>query len=171
MERCGLYTPVFIKGINFGIAVPGTFPGELAATRAQYGRWLEKINEIGYNVVRTYTLHYPRFYQVLDSFNLTNPDHPVYLLQGMWLEEGLEGYANDLYFMTDTMNSQIGQYIDCMHGNCVIPPRLGKAYGNYDADISPWVLGYIVGREIHPTEVLTTNNRHPNLNKSENQDD
>jgi len=155
------YSPVFIKGINLGVAIPGTFPGELAASRAQYGRWLEKLSEIGFNVIRTYTLNFPRFYQVLDSFNLTHPKHPVYLLQGIWLEEELEGYNNDLYYLSDFMDQQIKETIDCVHGNRVIQQRVGKAYGTFDADVSPWVLGYIVGREVHPIEVSTTNTNHP----------
>ena len=155
------YSPVFIKGINLGVAIPGTFPGELAASRAQYGRWLEKLSEIGFHVVRTYTLNFPRFYQVLDSFNLTHPKHPVYLLQGIWLEEELEGYNNDLYYLSDFMDQQIKETIDCVHGNRVIQQRVGKAYGTFDADVSPWVLGYIVGREVHPIEVSTTNTNHP----------
>jgi hypothetical protein len=156
------YTPVFLKGVNLGVAVPGTFPGELAASRAQYGRWLEKLNNIGFNVVRTYTLNFPRFYEVLDSFNRQNPKHPVYLLQGIWLEEELEGYHKDLYFLSDFMDQQINETIDCIHGNNVIAPRKGKAYGTYTTDVSPWLLGYIVGREVHPDEVLTTNTAHPN---------
>jgi len=32
------YSPLFIKGMNLGVAVPGTFPGELKATRDDYAR-------------------------------------------------------------------------------------------------------------------------------------
>ena len=33
------YVPIFIKGINLGVSVPGTQPGELAATTEDYRRW------------------------------------------------------------------------------------------------------------------------------------
>jgi hypothetical protein len=156
------YTPVFIKGINLGIAVPGTFPGELAATREQYSRWLGRIREIGYNTIRLYTLHYPRFYEVLDSFNLAHPKDPIHIFQGVWLEESLENYNEDLYFLTDTFDLLIEETIDCMHGNKVIEPRFGKAFGVFDTDISKWVLSYIIGRELSPHEVLKTDSLHSN---------
>ena len=81
------YVPVFLKGMNLGIAVPGTFPGELAATKNQYSRWFEDIKNAGFNNIRLYTLHFPHFYEVLDSFNLANPQNPLFFFQGVWLNE------------------------------------------------------------------------------------
>jgi hypothetical protein len=155
------YVPFFLKGMNLGVAVPGTFPGQLAATREQYARWFEDIKEAGFNSIRLYTLHYPRFYEVLDSFNLANPQNPLVFFQGVWLNEELAGYEDDLYFMTDTFRAEIEENIDCVHGNRLISVRQGKAFGNYTHDVSKWFLGYIIGREVHPGEVITTNQNHP----------
>ena len=157
----GQYVPIFVKGINLGVAVPGTFPGQLAATRQQYRQWFGQIREAGFNAIRIYTLHFPRFYQELKAFNEEHPQNPLLVLQGIWLEGGLEGYQDDLHFLTDTFDYQIRETIDCVHGNRVIKARFGKAYGTYEADISEWTLGYILGREIMPREVLTTNRKHP----------
>lgn len=154
------YQPFFVKGMNLGIAVPGTFPGNLAATREQYWRWIERIHELGYNSIRLYTLHYPRMYEVLDSFNMQHPKNPIHIFQGVWLEEELPGYARDLYFLTDTFDLQIDEVVDCMHGNRVIPPRWGKAFGTYDTDVSKWVMAYIIGREVQPNEVMITDAMH-----------
>jgi hypothetical protein len=151
------YVPFFIKGINLGIAVPGTFPGEMAATRNDYSRWLSQIQQAGFNCIRLYTLHYPRFYEVLDSFNIANKQHPLLFFQGVWLEEELTSYTNNLYSLSNIFNKEIEDDIDCVHGNSNIPQRVGKAYGSYSADVSPWCLGYIVGREVFPAEVLKTN--------------
>jgi len=138
------YLPFFIKGVDLGISVPGTFPGELAATRAQYGRWFRQIKDAGFNCIRLYTLHYPRFYEVLDSFNLANPHNPLFFFQGVWLNEYISGYSNDLFFMLDTFRVEIEENIDCLHGNRVIAPRFGKAFGNYTVDVSKWNIGYII---------------------------
>ena len=154
------YVPFFLKGINLGIAVPGTFPGQLAATREQYARWFEEIKGAGFNTIRLYTLHYPRFYEMLDSFNLANPENPLLFFQGIWLNEELPGYEDDLYFMTDTFRAEIEENVDCVHGNRYIPVRQGKAFGNYSHDVSEWCLGYIIGREIHPVEVSATDRNH-----------
>lgn len=158
------YLPFFVKGMNLGVSVPGTFPGELAATRAQYGRWFEQIKNAGFNTIRLYTLHYPRFYEVLDSFNIVHQKNPLFFMQGVWLNEEMDGYANDLYFIADTFKVEISENIDCVHGNKLIAPRFGKAYGNYTADVSKWNMAYIIGREVYPSEILTTNASNPNIN-------
>lgn len=154
------YVPLFIKGINLGISKPGTFPGQLAATRGDYGRWLEMIREAGYNSIRLYTLHYPRFYEVLDSFNTAHPNEPLLFFQGIWLEEEIAGYDEDLFSLTPSFNREITENINSVHGNAKIPERRGKAYGNYTSDVSRYLIGYILGREIHPPEVLKTNYSH-----------
>jgi hypothetical protein len=150
------YVPLFIKGINLGIAVPGTFPGELRASRAEYGRWMQQIRDAGFNVIRVYTLHYPHFYEVLDSFNLANPRAPLFLMQGVWLEEEQSGFANNLFNLTESFTDEIETNVDCIHGNRNIPHRYGKAYGEYTRDVSRWVMAWIIGREVHPAEVLQT---------------
>lgn len=150
------YIPFFVKGTNLGVSVPGTFPGELAATRSQYAQWFEQIKQAGFNCIRLYTLHYPRFYEVLDSFNIANPQNPLLFIQGVWLNEELPDYEHDLYFMADTFKIEIEENVDCVHGNRFIPERQGKAHGDYTVDASKWCLAYIIGREIYPDEVLTT---------------
>ena len=57
----------------------------------------------------------------------------------------------------------ISEVVDCIHGNKSIPFRMGKAYGAYITDISPWVAGFIIGREISPQEVDTTNRSHSDI--------
>ncbi|MBP6412761.1 MAG: T9SS type A sorting domain-containing protein [Bacteroidia bacterium] len=156
------YVPFFIKGVNMGVAVPGKFPGELAVNNAQYGRWFGLIKEAGFNCIRLYTLHYPNFYQVLDSFNLANPTNPLYFFQGIWLEEELPGYNQDLFYLSSFFQNEIEENIDCVHGNRIIAQRFGKAYGTYTANVSKWNIGYIIGRETFPEEVLMTNQTHPN---------
>ncbi len=158
------YQAFVVKGINLGVAVPGTFPGEMAATREQYTQWLQDIKAVGYNAIRVYTLHYPRFYEVLDSFNVANPNNPLYLIQGVWLEEELPGYNHDLFFNSTSFMQEIKEAVDCMHGNAVISPRLGKAYGTYTVDASKWVMAYIIGREVSPLEINTTNTNYPGKN-------
>lgn len=159
------YIPFFIKGINLGVAVPGTFPGELAATRNDYARWFVQIKEAGFNCIRLYTLHFPRFYDVLDSFNTANSQNPLLFIQGVWLEEQLPGYSNDLYYLTDAFRQEIEENIDAVHGNNTIFTRTGKAYGSYTSDVSKWCLAFIIGREIMPNEVLTTNQQNAQVSQ------
>jgi len=151
------YEPFFIKGTNLGIARPGTYPGEMAASRDDYKRWFKEIKAAGFNCIRLYTLHFPTFYEELRNYNLSNPQQPFFFFQGVWLNEELEGYNSDLYQLADTFKVEIAENIDCVHGNRTIKERFGKASGIYTADVSQWHIGFLIGREIYPDEVLTTN--------------
>lgn len=157
------YTPLFIKGINLGAAIPGTQPGQLAITRDQYQRWFKRMGEVGFNSIRIYTLHFPRFYEELARYNREHPNKPLYVFQGIWLDEIYEG--NDLFSTSEKFDADIEEVVDCVHGNRQIEQRPGRAYGVYDTDISEWVIAYIIGREIHPGEVLTTNELHQEINQ------
>lgn len=155
------YVPFFIKGVNLGISRPGRYPGELEATRAQYATWMTQIKEAGFNCIRLYTLHYPHFYEVLDSFNTANSHNPLFIFQGVWLNEEIENYNHNLFMMSDIFSLEVEDNIDCIHGNNIIPHRYGKAYGTYKTDVSRWNMAYIIGREIYPQEVITTNRLNP----------
>ncbi len=155
------YVPFVVKGINLGVAVPGTFPGELLVSRAQYVDWFVQIKAAGFNTIRLYTLHYPQFYAALDSFNRSNPQNPLYFFQGVWLEEEIPNYDENLKRLEPFFALEIEENIDCVHGRRSINPRQGKAWGNYTVDASDWLIGWIIGREIYPGEVLHTNQLFP----------
>lgn len=154
------YEPFFVKGTNLGVAKPGTYPGEMLASAEDYRRWFTEIKAAGFNCIRLYTLHFPHFYEELRNYNLQNPQQPLLFFQGVWLNEELEGYQQDMFHLTDTFKVEIDENIDCVHGNRSIGFRRGKAYGKYTADVSKWNIGYIIGREIYPEEVITTNLNH-----------
>jgi hypothetical protein len=152
------YRPIFLRGVNLGVGIPGTQPGELAASGDQYRRWLARMSEIGLNAVRVYTLHPPRFYEALDDHNRARPQAPLYLLHGIWLDEDNPG--GDLHTLGPGFDASIEEVVDAVHGRRVIEERHGRAYGHYRVDVSRWVLGWIIGREVFPHEVETTNSIH-----------
>lgn len=149
------FQPMFIKGMNMGVALPGTQPGELAPTEEDYDRWFAMISELGANSIRLYTLHYPRFYKRLHFYNVQHPDKPIYVFHGIWLDE--ENPSKNLHDMQSSYDDNIVETIECVHGHNFVFERKGRAHGEYDTDISPWVIGWLVGREVFPDEVQTTN--------------
>lgn len=153
------YRPLFIKGMNLGLGTPGTTAGELALSTDQYTRWLERMSQLGVNTLRVYTLHFPRFYEALAVHNGRHPEKPIYLLHGIWLDE--EERHHDLYSLTESFDQSIRDVVDAVHGKGNIMPRHGRGHGAYFVDVSPWVMGYIIGREIHGYEVKETNRAHP----------
>lgn len=162
------YESMIIKGVNLGSSPPGYFPGEIAyaITPEMYESWIKLMAETGFNAVRVYTLHPPVFYEKLAEYNYRHPSDPIWLFQGVWLDEVENRYASveyDLLARSEAFKESIREVIDCMHGNRNIPFRPGRAYGQYITDISPWIAGYIIGREISPQEVDSTNQFHPEV--------
>lgn len=153
------YENFYIKGVNLGIGLPGTQAGDLAASRAQFRSWFARMGEAGVNSLRVYTLHFPAFYEELATYNEAHPEHPIYLFQGGWIDEDLK--VTELYQATAGFDQNIREVVDAVHGNLTVAERQGKAYGTYRTDLSRWVAGWLIGREIAPAEILETNRLHP----------
>jgi len=157
----GNYRPFRIKGMTLGAGLPGSQAGELKASREDYARWLQLMAANGFNTVRVYHLHFPVFYEALDAHNRNNPENPLYLLQGVLFPENADGSA-DLYDLTQELERRTLLAVDCIHGNCSVSVSANnEASGNFATDVSRWTLGWIIGREVYPNEILTTNNAHP----------
>lgn len=150
-----------LKGVNMGIAKPGHFPGETAITKEEYLRWFKEIGAMNANVIRVYTLHPPAFYEALSEYN-SKAKHPLYLLHGVWIDEEKLDSSADAY--TDSLASEyieeIHQVVDVIHGKADLPERPGHASGKYRADISKYVLGWVLGIEWNPETVASTNKKH-----------
>jgi len=152
---------ISIRGINIGRTVPGSFPGDGAITENEYYRWFEMISEMNANSIRVYDLHPPSFYEALYKFN-HHSNKPLYLFQGIWISE--EELMNKLDVFDDNITSlmkfNIEHTVDAIHGNIL---KKGKSYEDnyaYSWDISPYVLGYIIGVEWDPLLVSNTNTIH-----------
>ncbi len=159
------YRSLVLKGINLGSSLPGYFPGEIGYALAPevYENWISEMAEAGFNSLRVYTLHPPVFYEKLANYNQRHPDNPLLLFQGIWLDEVEDAHnpqAYDLLRRVDVFTKDIKEVIDCINGNGDIGYRYGKSYGRYLSDVSRWTAGYILGREISPQEVDTTDNRN-----------
>ena len=156
----GAWEKKFLKGVNMGVTKPGYFPGEFAITKAEYLRWFQYISDMNADVMRVYTIQNPDFYDALLEFNKTSK-RPLYLLQGVYLREDLiitleNAYAHDgiikKEFLADAKN-----LVDIFHGNAKLPERLGYASGEYKSDVSPYVIGWVLGIEWEPMFVAKTN--------------
>lgn len=152
-ENTGEFQNIFINGINLGIALPGKQPGETYIPEEYYKRWFELLGENKINVIRIYTLHRPHFYKALQDYNLAHEKNPIYVFHGVWLS--YKGEVS-LTSHTEEFKQEIEDNVKAIHGEIEIPERLGKAYGNYSYNVSPWILGWIIGREIEPAELKAT---------------
>ncbi|MED0667513.1 hypothetical protein P4T04_14385 [Bacillus badius] len=159
--RNGKWVPLTIKGVNMGMGKPGVFPGEAAITEEEYYRWIKQIGEMNANAIRIYTLHPPGFYRALKRYN-EQADTPIYLFHGIWideapLEEKLDAFDSKIM---KQFQSDIKTIVDVVHGNAKVPERPGHASGSYQADVSPYLIGWVIGIEWYPYMVDNTNQKH-----------
>lgn len=155
------WNDVLIKGVNLGMGKPGHFPGEAAITKAEYLRWFKYIGAMNANVIRTYTLHPPAFYEALLEYN-TKAAQPIYLLHGVWINEEKLLSSHDVYTeeLAAEYIKEMQRTVDVIHGNADVPANPGHASGTYRADISKFVLGWVLGIEWDPEVVVETNKKH-----------
>jgi hypothetical protein len=152
----GQWKDFFIRGVNIGTALPGRWYTQFPADKSLYYRFFQQISDMNANSIRIYTLLDPQFYQALELFNRLHPDKMLYLLQEIWPEEEPEGNDYLLEEYRISYQEEIRYVVDAIHGNASIEERQGRAYGDYTTDVSPYVLGLLVGRELEPQEVEAT---------------
>lgn len=160
----GVWKEQFLTGVNIGAGKPGAFPGELAISQEEYFRWFQYISDMNADVIRVYTTLKPDFYQALYEFN-QKAERPLYLLQGVWINEDeisrlQDAYAEDGKILEDFIQDG-KELVDIIHGNAVLPEQAGYASGTYRKDVSPYVIGWIMGIEWDPYFVEETDRNNP----------
>lgn len=152
----------FVPGVNVGATVPGHYPGELAVPRTEYRRWFRDIAALGLRSVRIYTIHPPAFYDELAAFNRAHADGPLYLVQGVYLSDDDYVREGDLFApaVEAAFRSELTDASRAVHGELDRPARPGAASGRWRADVSGWVLAYVVGSELDPATVVASDQRN-----------
>jgi hypothetical protein len=154
----GDWEPFYVRGVNLGAAVPGRYATEFPDS-ATYADWLTQIAAMGANTIRLYTIHPPAFYKALYGFNVRSAS-PLWIVHGVWAELPPEDDYDDPTWDAE-FAAEMKSVVDLIHGRADLRPRPGHAAGHYVADISPWVLGYVIGREWEPYSVTAYNTRRP----------
>lgn len=164
IQKDGKWEDLLIKGVNMGIAKPGYFPGETAITKDEYFRWFKMIGAMNANALRIYTIHPPQFYEAFYEYN-KQAKKPLYLFHGAWVTEETLLEKQDAYdpSVVEEFQKEMRDIVDIVHGNALIPEKPGHASGSYTHDISPYVLGYIIGIEWDPSMVLNTDAVHSGM--------
>jgi hypothetical protein len=112
------------------------------------------------NTLRIYTILDPAFYRALRGWNLAHPDRALWLIHGVWAELPPKQDFKDSRWNAN-LRTELARVVDVVHGAVSIPPRPGHASGHFDADVSSWVLAYIVGREWEPFAVKSFDGTNP----------
>lgn len=162
--------PFEIRGVNMGVGIPGHFATDYAVDKETYLRWFRMIQDMGANCVRVYTLLQEDFYDAVWEYNHDNPD-PLYFIHGVWVNDYTLYSHRDAYdpdFLNELLKD-CRTLVDMIHGNENF--SLGEDLGNgsYTKDISPWVLGYILGVEWEDTTVAFTDHMEDERNSYQGQ--
>ena len=162
VSQAGAWEKLYIAGVDIGPALPGHFATEAPTDPSTYLEWFTEIGAMGADSIRVYTLLPPSFYQALLDYDSSHPRYPLYLFQEIWFGDPPQGDLFDHEFSA-TFGDDLREVIDAVHGQANIPMRPGQAGGTYTADVSPYVLGWLIGREIEPHVVTITNRDHPEV--------
>lgn len=163
----GSWQDIFPVGVNIGAGKPGAFPGEFAITKDDYLRWFRQISEMHADTIRVYTVLMPEFYEALAEYN-AGAEKPLYFIQGVYNNEEdisniCDAYGEDSKITKD-WTAMCETIVDVVHGNAVIDPVPGNASGTYTADVSQYLLGWILGIEWQSDFVINTNESNPDKN-------
>jgi hypothetical protein len=158
-DASGRLSPLWVKAVNLGAALPGKHPSEFPPNDSTYEKWIALMADMGANAVRVYTIHPPHFYAALRTWNLAHPSRPLWLIHGVWTElpPGKKQDKYDDAKWLGQFRAEMRRVVSLVHGDAGIPHVPGHAGGAYRADVSRWTLGYIIGREWEPYSVVGYN--------------
>lgn len=165
--------PFEMKGVNIGSSIPGKWGSDYAIDYDTYLRWFHYIQEMGANTIRVYAVQSSDFYDALYEFNMTH-ETPLYLIQGVWVNDYIQNSYRDAYdeefyqtFLDDCMNM-----VNVVHGKKKINlnENANTGTGDYKKDVSPWVLGYILGVDWNPLTVAYTDETYKDMKEYTNYD-
>lgn len=155
--------PFEIRGVNMGSGIPGEWSTDFAIDKETYLRWFGQIQAMGANVVRVYTIQADDFYEAFYEYN-QGREEPLWLLHGVWVNDYIQNSHRDAYDpdFLDVFLEDCRTVVDVIHGNKKISlGRMASAdSGFYRRDISPWVIGYILGVEWEDVTVAYTDEKY-----------
>jgi len=145
----GLYVPLQLRGVEVAPSVPGNMAWDFGADMDDYLRWFGHIDAMGANTLYASSVMNPDFYSALYKFNTTN-DRALLLLQGIGSHDH------------EIPRATLTEAIDIIHGRRInFFGRLGIDV--FRSDVSPWVVGLLVGAEWDADMITFMNHFDPTL--------
>ncbi|GEN57061.1 hypothetical protein GCM10012290_10630 [Halolactibacillus alkaliphilus] len=140
--------PIDIKGIEVDASFGPYRANDFTIDDDTWLRWFQLIKNTGANTVRVSTIMDDTFYRALYDYNSDNND-PLFLLQGIRVaydEVNMDQTQGQMRFY-NLLKEDARDAIDIVHGRNFILGNNQKGSGLYRYNLSPWVLGYLIGDE------------------------
>ena len=153
-----------ICGMNLGSAIPGHFASDFAIDYDTYMNWFDLMQEMNVNVLRVYTIQSDTFYHAFYDYN-EGRKNPLYLMHSVPVDDyslrsHLDAFSPEVH---DTFISDCKKLVDIIHGQKRIRFNSNYGSGTYKWDISPYVIGYILGSEWDPDFIIYTNEKQDHI--------
>lgn len=164
MEREGQYVPFEIRGVDMGVGIPGHWATDYAIDEETYLRWFAQIQELGANTIRVYITLHDDFYNAFYAYNTAREqagEEPLWLIHGVWVNDYMQYSHRDAYDqeLLPVLINDCKTLVDVLHGQRVLALGRGVGSGFYWKDVSPWVIGYIIGVEWENSLVIYTDQK------------
>lgn len=150
-----------LKGVDLGSGEPGEWATDYSVDYETYFRWFGQIQDMGANCIRVYSVQADTFYDAYYDYN-KDREEPLYLLHGVWVNDYIQNSKEDAYGYAKRFIDDCKIMIDVIHGNrnLELGTMASSGSGSYRKDISPWVLGYILGVNWEDVTVSFTNEQY-----------
>lgn len=151
------YIPLILRGVDVSASLPGHYATAYDAGEEDYLRWFEAIGDMGANAVRATSIMNDDFYNALYTYN-TSRSQPLYLLQGTSVSDAVGDGSKDAYTsgFLDSLLEDGKSLVDIIHGRKDLPAVGIRSGGIYRRDISPWVVGFLIGTEWYSDTISYT---------------
>lgn len=164
----GAYKSIIVRGVHVGQAEAFQNALDFTTDKETYLSWFQDIKALGANTIKIGTVYHQEFYDALYEFNEQN-DEPLYLLQGIRPSESDALWDKDGYHpeFIDRLQRDARKAVDVIHGRKISLNDTRTGNGLFVKDVSPWVLGFLVGDEWNLDLIAYTNQKAGNPDEFE----
>jgi len=162
-DGTGGWQPLQVRGVTLTAAEPGVYAGDFTTDRETYLSWFAEIDALGANTVRVPSIMSEDFYQAFYEYNVDR-EKPLYLIQGVSIDEYVMDSTYDVFderFVEEFRTSCLVA-VDVIHGARKLSreelPSAG--WGSFTRDVSPWVIGWVLGSSWEPETVAYANDKY-----------
>ncbi|MBD7969907.1 hypothetical protein [Paenibacillus gallinarum] len=149
-----------VKGISLSDSVPNKEQLSSDQLENKISTWLDQISKMNVNTIRIPSIQSPALYSALYEFNKNN-QNPIYIIHDIPIDEDLiDGeYKRTKEEISKQLQANIEDTIDVVHGRKMMWSKDIFTSRWYANDISPYVLGYVIGNSWDSTLVKIINKR------------
>ena len=149
-----------IKGISLSDSLPNKDQLSSDELEEKMSAWLDQISKMNVNTIRIPSIQSPALYNAVYEFNKNN-QNPIYIIHDIPIDEDvIDGeYKQTSEEISKQLQANIENTIDVVHGRKMMWNQdifTSKWYAN---DVSPYVLGYVIGNSWDPTLIKIINKR------------